>query len=142
MTSLPRPVGGGSREREEAGDIREPESRTSQASTCLWKKMHREGQHRGKQPVPGRDRVCPGPGSLLGRSKDAAKVGGLRKPECPHTWEPYFLASSWLEIPTGPTLGKPPLGHLLTSLQGNPFPYRRAQWGHSSKNHAQAVKLR
>lgn len=86
------PVGRG-----QAGGIREPESGKSQAHTCL----HADAL--GQEAVPGSDRMCPAQDSLLGRNKDAAEVGGLRKPKCPHSWEPHFLSTSRLEVPTAPT---------------------------------------
>lgn len=69
------------------------------------------GQQRARKGIPGSDRMCPAQDSLLGRSKEATEVGGLWKPECPHTWEPHFPATHQLEIPTGPTLEKQTLGH-------------------------------
>lgn len=102
MASQSRPGGGRLGGTGRARDIREPEPGRSQAGTCHWMKVHRGRQQRGREAVPGSDRMCPARGTLLGRSEEAAEVGGLRKPECPHAWEPHFLAASRLEIPQVP----------------------------------------
>lgn len=102
VASQSRPGGGRLGGTGRARDIREPEPGRSQAGTCHWMKVHRGRQQRGREAVPGSDRMCPARGALLGRSEEAAEVGGLRKPECPHAWEPHFLAASPLEIPQVP----------------------------------------
>lgn len=102
MASQSKPGGGCLGGTGRARDIREPEPGRSQAGTCHWMKVHRGRQQRGREAVPGSDRMCPARGTLLGRSEEAAEVGGLRKPECPHAWEPHFLAASRLEIPQVP----------------------------------------
>ena len=60
------------------------------------------------------------PGLITGKKQGCSGRGRLRKPECPHTWEPHFLSASQLETPTGPTLEKQPHGALHTSLQRTP----------------------
>lgn len=118
VVPLPEPGGG----RVGTGDVRKPEPGRPQASTCLWMKMQWYGQQKGQEAVPGSDRICPAQDLLLERSKEAAEVGGLRKPECPHTSEPHFPAISQLEIPTGPTLEKQPLGRGAHIPPGGPLP--------------------
>lgn len=118
LVPLPEPGG----RRGETADVWKPEPGRSQASTCLWMKMHWGGQQKGQEAVPGNDRICPAQGLLLERSKEAAEGGGLRKPECPHMWEPHFPAISQLEIPTGPTLEKQPLGHGAHIPPSGPLP--------------------
>lgn len=60
------------------------------------------------------------PGLIAGKKRGCSGRGRLRKPECPHTWEPHFLSTSQLETPTGPTLEKQPHSALHTSLQWTP----------------------
>ena len=62
----------------------------------------------------------PSPGLIAGKKRGYSRRGRLRKPECPHTWEPHFLSTSQLETPTGPTLEKQPHSALHTSLQRTP----------------------
>lgn len=68
---------------EKAGDVPEPVSGwgcTGQAAE-------------GQGGIPGSGRMCPAQDSLLGRSKEAAEVGGSRKPECPLAGELHFPAA-------------------------------------------------
>ena len=60
------------------------------------------------------------PGLIAGKKRGCSRRGRLRKPECPHTWEPHFLSTSQLETPTCPTLEKQPHSALHTSLQRTP----------------------
>lgn len=91
------------------------------------------GQQRGREAIPGSGRMCLAQDLLLGSSKEATQVGGLRKPACPHTWESQFPAAPQLEIPTGSTLEKQPCGRGAHIPLSKPLPVQVSSEFHSRK---------
>lgn len=74
VAPLLRPRGGCLRGREEAENIRKPESRRSQASTCLWMKMHWDGSR--------------------GAGRQFLEVTGCAQPWV-HYWEEARMQQEW-----------------------------------------------